>query len=130
MTDHIGKQECDLKTDHIQQNEIKVFYQPFEPFLYIFLFPPQKTRVLLLFSHYFFSHIYHTIQKYNTGFMHFQYKCKSFNMNYHFSAFYKYSVLYLLFFYTNYREPKMCLAHPRGTFFLYMKVISCKENRQ
>lgn len=25
MTDHIGKQECDLKTDHIQQNKIKVF---------------------------------------------------------------------------------------------------------
>ena len=47
-------------------------------------------------------------------------------MNYHFSSFYKYSVLNLLFFCTNYREPKMCLAHLRGTFFLYMKVISCK----
>ena len=28
-----------------------------------------------------------------------------------------FSVLYLLFFCTNYREPKMCLAYPRGMFF-------------
>lgn len=39
--------------------------------------------------------------------------------HYHFSSFYKYSVLYLLFFCTNYREPKMCLAYPRGMFCLH-----------
>lgn len=47
-------------------------------------------------------------------------------MNYHFSSFYKYSVLYLFFFVQTIENQKCALRILAECFFLYMKVISCK----